>query len=60
MVYRQININKYKVTKHLIFNSILRSLNENSGTGALNGKMLLVRIIKNNKINAYLRSDWVM
>ena len=27
------------------------------GTGALFGKMLLVRIIENNKIEAYFRSD---
>ena len=26
------------------------------GSGALSGKMLLVRIIKNNKINAYFRA----
>ncbi len=26
------------------------------GSGALNGKMLLLRIIENNKIDAYLRT----
>ncbi len=29
----------------------------NFGSGALNGKMLLIRIIFNNKIYAYFRSD---
>ena len=29
---------------------------QNSGSGALPGKMLLVRIIENNKIEAYFRS----
>ena len=31
----------------------------NVGSGALNGKMLLVRIIENNKIYDYFRSDKV-
>ena len=30
-----------------------------SGSGALKSKMLLVRIIENNKIDAYLRSGQV-
>ncbi len=29
------------------------------GSGALPGKMLLVRIIENNKIDAYFKSDQV-
>ena len=30
------------------------------GSGALSGKMLLVRIVENNKIEAYFRSGWVL
>ena len=33
--------------------------NYNIGSGALSGKMLLARIIENNKIDDYFRSDYV-
>ncbi len=29
------------------------------GFGALSGKMLLVRIVESNKIDAYFRAGWV-
>ncbi len=32
---------------------------ENIGSGALSGKMLLVRIVENNKIDNYLRAGQV-
>ncbi len=34
-------------------------INRYIGSGALSGKMLLVRIIENNKIDAYFRSGQV-
>ena len=35
------------------------SLKSNNGSGALSDKMLLVRIVENNKIDAYFRAGWV-
>ncbi len=34
----------------------LKRIRTENGSGALSGKMLLVRIIENNKIDAYFRS----
>ncbi len=44
-----------KCTKFFLdiqYNFVIKTL----GSGALSGKMLLVRIIENNKIDAYFRS----
>ena len=30
------------------------------GSGALSGKMLLVRIVENNKFDAYFRESYIM
>ena len=35
------------------------SLKSSRGSGALTGKMLLGRIVKNDKIYAYFRAGWV-
>ena len=43
-------LNKY-VNMHVVSTDI------SCGYGALSGKMLLVRIIENNKIDAYFRAD---
>ncbi len=34
-------------------------LNKRNGSGELNGKMLLVRIIENDKAYVYFMSGWV-
>ena len=37
--------------------SIIRYLNASMGSGALSDKMLFVRIVENNKIDAYFKAD---
>ncbi len=49
-------INFYKVFSSYSFNYfIFICLNEEIGSGALTGKILLVKIVENNKIDAYFR-----
>ncbi len=40
-----------------LFHRIFLRLCTNFGSGALSGKMLLVRIVENNIIDAYFRAD---
>ena len=35
------------------------NFNREIGSGALFGKMVLIRIVENNKIDAYFRAGWV-
>ena len=52
------DISVYRVASLLKSKGITAFLSlKNFGSGSVNGNMLLVRIIENNKIDAYFRSD---
>ncbi len=45
--------------KSSLIRQIDKSIINIFGSGALSGKMLLVRIVKNNEIDAYFRAGYV-